>query len=506
MIRWPISYTLSLVIALVAFFPVIILFTLASDSAQMFDVRNIQILTNTLLLMLFTSIGAIIIGVPLALLLTYVKIPWQRFWLILLSAPLALPSYLGAFTFYAAFGRGGEIENLTGIAMPALEGLFGSSLIMALYTYPFVLLSTRAALSSLDASQVYAARTLGMSLISSIWHVVLPRIKNGIAAGTLLAAMYALSDFGTPAIMGLDTFTREIYVEYNAFGLSQAAMLSLQLLVIVALILYLESKVKGSQEPPGRHLTFWPKPWQANLLLLTTLPIVLLALVLPLAIFFLWLWREGIGDFDFMYAVNSAYASLLAAIFAVILGLPLAYAAVKGKFGRLLERITFVGFGIPGIVMGTALVYAGLQLTFLYQTLALLILAYVLRFLPLAIGTIRSSTESLDGSLVNAARVLGASPKEAYKRITLPLTMRGIVAGAALVFLEVMRELPATLLLGPIEFETLATYLWRVYEAGYFGRAAIPGLILIFISGIGLAIMFSTERLSSVETNEEEQR
>jgi len=503
--RWPLSYTISLVITLVAFFPVIILFTLASDSAQMFDVRNLEILSNTLLLMLFTSLGAVFIGLPLALLLTYVKIPWQRFWLILLSAPLALPSYLGAFTFYAAFGTGGEIENVTRITTPALDGLFGSSLIMALYTYPFVLLSTRAALSSLDASQVYAARTLGMSLLSSIWYVVLPRIRNGIAAGTLLAAMYALSDFGTPAIMGLDTFTREIYVEYNAFGLSQAAMLSLQLLVIVALILYLEAKVKGSQESPGRHLTFWPKPWQANLLLLTTLPVVILSIILPLAIFFLWLWRDGTGNFDFSYALNSAYASLLAAFFAVVLALPLAYAAIKGTVGRVMERITFIGFGIPGIVMGTALVYAGLKLTFLYQTLALLILAYVLRFLPLAIGTIRSSTENLDRSLVNAARVLGASPKEAYQRITLPLTMRGIVAGAALVFLEVMRELPATLLLGPIEFETLATYLWRVYEAGYFGRAAIPGLILIFISGIGLAIMFSTERWNSVEKNEEKQ-
>jgi iron(III) transport system permease protein len=345
-----------------------------------------------------------------------------------------------------------------------------------------------------------------MPLLSSIWYVVLPRIRNGIAAGTLLAAMYALSDFGTPAIMGLDTFTREIYVEYNSFGLSQAAMLSLQLLVVVGLILYLESKVKGSQEPPGRHLTFWPKRWQANLLLLTTLPIVMLAIVLPLAIFSLWLWREGTGNFDFTYALNSAYASLLAAFFAVILALPLAYAAIKGTMGRIMERVTFIGFGIPGIVMGTALIYAGLQIPFLYQTLALLILAYVLRFLPLAVGTIRSSTESLDSSLVNAARVLGASPKEAYQRITLPLTMRGIVAGGALVFLEVMRELPATLLLGPIEFETLATYLWRVYEAGYFGRAAIPGLILIFISALGLALMFSTESWNSVELNEEEQR
>ena len=149
--------------------------------------------------------------------------------------------------------------------------------------------------------------------------------------------------------------------------------------------------------------------------------------------------------------------------------------------------------------MGTALVYGGLQLPLLYQTLALLVIAYVLRFLPLAVGSVRTSTEHLDSSLIKSARVLGASPREAFMRITLPLTMRGIIAGAALVFLESMRELEATLLLGPTGFETLSTYLWRVYEAGYFGRAAIPGLLLVVISACGLAIMLSGEKRSQLE-------
>src|SRR5690606_7837866 len=102
--------------------------------------------------------------------------------------------------------------------------------------------------------------------------------------------------------------------------------------------------------------------------------------------------------------------------------------------------------------------------------------------------------ERLDPSLVNAARLLGASPKEAFSRVTLPLTIRGVIAGAALVFLEVMRELPATLILSPFDFETLATYLWRVYEAGYFGQAAVPGLLLVLISALALALMFYGER------------
>ena len=187
---------------------------------------------------------------------------------------------------------------------------------------------------------------------------------------------------------------------------------------------------------------------------------------------------------------------MLAAAFAVLLALPVAHAALAGRVGRLVERVTYFGYGIPGIVMGTSLVYLSLQLPVLYQTLAILVAAYVLRFLPLAVGTARSTAESLDGSMTRAARVLGAGPSEVFRRVTLPLTMRGVIAGGALVFLESMRELPATLLLAPTGFETLATYLWRVYEAGYFGRAAVPGLLLFLMSGLGLAIMLFGERRS----------
>ncbi len=502
MSRWPRSYPLALIIALVALVPVGVLFALASDTAELFDAHNLRVLTNTLLLMVFTVLGAVLIGVPLAVITAYVQLPWRRLWLILLAAPLAIPSYIGAFTLYAAFGPGGEIENLIGLPTPAVHGLAGATLVMTLYSYPFVMLTTRASLLSLDASLVNAARTLGMTLGVSLWRVVLPRVVTGIAAGALLVALYTLSDFGTPAIMRLDTFTRVIFVEYNAFGLSQAAMLSLQLLVIVGLVLFLESRVRGSQEKPGRHLTLWPERWQKVAMGLAVAPVTILAIVLPLSVFGIWLIREGTGGFDFRYAWNSAHASFLAAVVAVVLAIPVAHAAIAGKAGRLMERVTYFGFGVPGIVMGTALVYIGLQLPFLYQTLSLLVLAYVLRFLPLAVGSVRSTAEGLDPSLVKAARVLGASPREAFQRVTLPLTLRGMVAGAALVFLEAMRELPATLMLGPTGFETLATYLWRVYEAGYFGRAAIPGLLLVLMSALGLALMLSGERRGEFDVTE----
>jgi len=488
-----------------ALLPVGVLFSLAQDSAQLFDTHNLRVLGNTVSLVVLTIIGSVLIGVPLAFLTAYVQMPFKRFWLILLAAPLALPSYIGAFAMYFSFGRGGEIENILGITTPSISGLWGSALVMSLYTYPFVMMTTRSSLLSLDASLVNAARTLGLSLGASLWRVVLPRVVNSVAAGALLAALYALSDFGTPAIMGFDTFTRVIFVEYNAFGLSQAAMLSLQLMVIVGLILFIESRISGASERPGRHLSLFPGRWQRNLMLLATMPIVLLAIVLPLAIFTLWLIREGTGGFELSYAWNSAHASFIAAVVAVLLAIPVAHAAIAGKAGRVMERITYFGFGVPGIVMGTALVYVGLKyLPALYQTLSLLVMAYVLRFIPLAVGSVRSTAENIDSGLVKAARVLGASPREAFMRITLPLTLRGMIAGAALVFLEAMRELPATLMLGPTGFETLATYMWRVYEAGYFGRAAVPGLLLVLLSGVGLILMLSGEKKAQFTVTEDE--
>tara|TARA_Y100001001_G_scaffold140988_1_gene144692 strand:- start:449 stop:1972 length:1524 start_codon:yes stop_codon:yes gene_type:complete len=503
--NWPKSYPLALLIALMALLPVGVLFSLAQDSAQLFDTHNLRVLGNTVSLVVLTIIGSVLIGVPLAFLTAYVQMPFKRFWLILLAAPLALPSYIGAFAMYFSFGRGGEIENILGITTPPISGLWGSALVMSFYTYPFVMMTTRSSLLSLDASLVNAARTLGLSLGASLWRVVLPRVVNSVAAGALLAALYALSDFGTPAIMGFDTFTRVIFVEYNAFGLSQAAMLSLQLMVIVGLILFIESRISGASERPGRHLSLFPGRWQRNLMLLATMPIVLLAIVLPLAIFTLWLIREGTGGFELSYAWNSAHASFIAAVVAVLLAIPVAHAAIAGKAGRVMERITYFGFGVPGIVMGTALVYVGLKyLPALYQTLSLLVMAYVLRFIPLAVGSVRSTAENIDSGLVKAARVLGASPREAFMRITLPLTLRGMIAGAALVFLEAMRELPATLMLGPTGFETLATYMWRVYEAGYFGRAAVPGLLLVLLSGVGLILMLSGERKAQFTVTEDD--
>ncbi len=506
MSRFPRSYPIAALVSLAALSPILVLFLLAKQADGYFDARTSEVFFNTLLLTALSVAGAVVIGVPLAFLTAYCNLPFRRLWLIALSTPLAMPSYIGAFTFYAAFGAGGEIERLTGIVLPRLDGLVGSALVMTLYGFPFVLLTTQASLRSLDGNLVNAARTLGLSLPASLWRIVLPRAKNGIAAGALLVALYTLSDFGTPAIMQYDTFTRVIFVEYNSFGLDRAALFSLQLIFLVVLVLVAESRFRAIRESTGTPLSLDP----GRLGILSSfVPVALIvahALGLPLFIFGIWLFRDGVEGFAFSYAWNSLYASLLAAVGAVVVALPVAYAATAGKVGRILERIVYLGYGVPGIVMGTALVYLGLRVPFLYQTLALLVIAYILRFLPLAVGSVRSTLERVEGNIVHAARTLGASPSEVFRRITIPLALRGIVAGAALVFLETMRELPATLLLRPTGFETLATQLWLVYEAGYFGTAAIPGLLLVLFSAIGLTLMLAGEKRAEILLLEHENR
>ena len=487
------TLALATLVALLAIAPLITVAFMAADATSWFDSHNTRIATNSLLLVLFTGLGAILIGLPLAFLTTCISVRWQRFWLVLFASPLALPSYIGAFTLYFGTGSGGELQQLTSILVPRIEGLWGSVLVMSIYTYPFVMLNSRAALMGVNGNLLSAARSLGMSPLKALLTIALPLIRNGIAAGALLAALYALSDFGTPAILGFDTFTREIFVEYNAFGLGQAAMLSLQLMLVVGTLLYVESKYKGTKEQAGKPLQVDVATWVTVLLLILGILVVLLAIVAPLASFTLWLVRDGISEFDPALIWHSLQTGLFAALVAAVLALPIAHAAGLGKLGRAVERVTYFGFGVPGIVMGTALVYISLQLPSLYQTLSLLVLACSLRFLPLAVGSTRTALEKIDGNVHSAAKVLGASQREVFLRVTLPLTSKGIIAGIALVFLETMRELPATLMLAPPDFETLATYIWRVYEAGYFGNAAVPGLLLFLGSGLGLYLLFSGE-------------
>ncbi|GAB3677420.1 ABC transporter permease [Halopiger thermotolerans] len=473
--------------------------------------QTLEVLVRSVALVAVVTGASILVGVPLALLTVQGSIPFPRFWTVLAALPLAVPSYLGAFAFVSAFGPNGEFADLLaplGVdSVPSIYGFTGAAFVLTLYTYPYVFLTTRASLLSLDGSLVEAARTLNAGRWEAFRRITLPQILPGITAGALLVALYALADFGTPNIMRVEVFTQFIYARYNAFARDYAALLSLQLLTVTAVILALESRIgadeSGAYESSGHRGTadLALGRWRYAALVLPA-AIALLAIALPIAIFGVWLVTGGPGyqigrlTFDWEYGFNSAYVALLAAIASVLVALPIAIgsATTDSRLAALADRAPYVGYATPGIVLAIALLSFTLDvLPAIYKTVPLLVFAYVVRFMPQAIGSIRTSTLQVDQRLVEAARTLGRSRLNTFRSVTLPLILPGVVTGAALVFLTTMKELPATLMLRPLGFETLVTFIWRVEEAGLYGQAAVPALVLVGISGLSMAVMLTQE-------------
>ena len=464
--------------------------------------KTATILGNSVALMALVTLFSVLIGVPMAVLTTRTDLPYRRFWTVVGSLPLVVPSYIGAFAFVAAFGRHGEFGSVFGVPLPQIDGFAGAVLVITLYTYPYVFLSTRAALLSMDASLVAAARTLNRTPVQAFRAVTVPQITPAVGAGSLLVALYAISDFGTPAFMGVEVFTSAIYWEYGAFNVEYAAVLSLQLLAVTAIVLLFEARVGqddggagGAGGTPFR-LGRWRWPAVGGL---ATVAVV--TLVVPVAIFGRWaVSASGTAmpslAFELEYAVNSVYLSSLAAVVAAGFAIPVGYLSARsdGLVGRFAERATYVGFAVPGIVIGLALVFLGSQYApWVYRTVPLLVFAYVVRFLPQVVGSTRSAVLQVDDRLLEAARTLNENSMGAFRRVTLPLIAPGVIAGTMLVFLTSMKELPATLMLQPIGMETLATIIWSAHSSLYYRYAALPALILVVVSGLSMLIVLTQE-------------
>lgn len=473
-----------------------------------FRAENLRVFGNTFVLVVVVTFTSVFVSVPLAYVTTFTDIPFRRSLTVLVALPLVVPSYIGAFGFVTAFGPRGEVQSVLepyGVeSLPQIYGLGGAALVITLYTYPYVFITTRAALRSVNPSVVEAARTLNGERGSVFRRVVLPQVKPAIGAGSLLVALYALSDFGTPAIMRFDVYTRVIYVDYNAWNPDSAALLSLQLVALAAVILVAESALRGRTETRGGgvsgdgesvvELGRWRMPAVGACLLLP-----LLALAVPVGVLFLWFLRGEAsyasgGGFDAELVYGSVYVAGLAAVAAAVAALPIAYTSSRGGLaGRFAEKSVYFGYALPGVVLGLALVFFGSP-TRLYQTVPLLVFGYVVRFLPESVGITRSSFVQFDERLAEASRTLGNSPRKTFVHVVLPLIAPGVVAGAALVFLTTMKELPVTLFLRPAGFETLVTYIWSAYHEGFFGQAALPALVLVGISALSMLVILSMEK------------
>ena len=454
---------------------------------------------------------SIIIGVTLAWLTIRTDLPGRKFWAVVTILPLVIPSYVGAYTLISAFGPKGIaqswLEPLGVERLPSIYGFPGALLALTLFTYPYILLSVRAALHGLDPSLEEAARSLGRSSFQVFREITLPHLRPAILAGSLLVALYTLSDFGAVSMLRFDSFTRAIYMQYSAsFDRSVAAVLALLLVVLTLMILIFEHRMRGKARyyrsssgtvRPSRPIKLGRWRWPA--LAFCSL-ITVLGLVTPVAVIGFWLVRganTGVAlslrpDVVF----NSVVASGSAGFVAILAAIPLVVLSIRfpGRFSRWLEKSAYIGYALPGIVIALSLVFFGANYAlFLYQTVFLLIFAYVVRFLPQAVGSTRSSMLQVSPRLEEAARNLGRTPFQTLSSITMPLIRPGLVTGLALVFLTAMKELPATLLLGPTGFSTMATRIWDTTAEAFFAQASIPALLLVMVSTVAVWLILSQE-------------
>ena len=463
--------------------------------------KTLELVWSTGILVAGVTVASVAIGVSLAWLTTRTDLPGRRVWAVAATLPLVVPSYVAAFCLLGAFGPRGLLQQLLGVErLPEIYGYWGALLALTLSTYPYVLLLTSAALRGLDPSLEEAARGLGRSGLDVFRRVTLPALRPSIGAGALLVALYSLSDFGVVSLMRYDALTRAIYLQYRSlFDRTPAAVLALVLVVEG------RSRRRTSRGSPGvarlarpHRLGRWKLP-----ALVYCSTVVGAFLVVPAAVLGYWLAR-GLdrAELPVREALNSVSASALAAGVAAIAALPVALLVHRwpSRWTRLLERLAFAGNALPGIVIALSLVFfAANYASPVYQTLALLVFAYVVRFLPLALAGVESSLAAVSPRVEEAARSLGRGPLQAAVTVTVPLVRSGILAGAALVFLSAMKELPATLLLRPIGFETLATEIWKFTSVGAYSRAAPPALLLIAVSAPFVYLLSSRHRPEATE-------
>ena len=478
----------------------------------LFRLRILETMVRTALLTLAVTGTCIVIAVPLAWLTVRTDLPFRRAWSVLTVLPLVIPSYVGGLVIVAALGPKGMLQQFLegplGVErLPEIYGFPGAVFTLSLLSYPYILLTVRSSLGRLDPALEETSRGLGHSTWHTFSRVVLPQLRPAIAAGALLVALYTISDFGAVSLLTYETFTYVVYLQYDAGARTLAAASSLVLVALALSILVLEASTRGrsryyrstvgtTRPPTSLHLGRWRWPAVAFCGL-----VVFISLVLPIGILGRWLAQgvlagESLG-LEWGNAFNSVYVSGLAAVATVIAALPVAILTVRyaSPLSALLERVTYVGFALPGIVIALALVFFGAQyVTPVYQTLLLLIIAYVVLFLPVAVGAARASLLQVNPRVEEAAHSLGKNRYQVYATVTFPLMRGGILAGAALVFLVTMKELPATLILSPIGFDTLATSVWSSAEAALFAQAAAPALLLILASSVPMGFIMLRER------------
>jgi len=483
----------------------IVYLALSADSAvwsRLWTTRIPELLFNTVSLAVSVSAGTFALGVSLAWCIVRYEFPGRRVWEWALVLPLAMPTYVLAYIYTYLLGAGGPVEQLWQ-AWAGPEGRVfsphsyaGATLVMTLDTFPFVYLLTRAALLNFNLSYEEVARACGASRQRRILRVTLPLIRPAIVAGLSLVILYVASDFGAVSLLRFQTFTYAVYQQITGrYDQAAASVLSL-LLVLFALIFLVTERWFREQsrfyQTTGRYRTPARKPCgplRTGVITLYLVVVFGLAFGLPAILLIHWssaAVTEGALDARFLgFIRNSVVLSGLAATFALLVGSPLAYLASRwpSKLNVLCLQAAYAGYVLPGPVGALALLVLFSHLApFWYGTVLVLIVAYIVHFLPAGLQTMEPALQQVNPNLEEAARSLGLGPIRTLRDTTLPLVRGGFIAAWVLMFLQSMKELPATLLLRPVGFDTLAVRVWLEASEEYYKLAAPSALLIVIMT------------------------
>ncbi|MEU0467071.1 iron ABC transporter permease [Amycolatopsis sp. NPDC006131] len=447
-----------------------------------FRLRTVELLWNTIRLVGGSVLLCAMIGVGAAWLVERTTLPGRKVWHVLLVAPLAVPAFVNSYGWVSV--------------LPEASGYLGALLIVTLSYFPLVYLPVVAAFRGLDPALEESARTLGLGPAATFWRIVLPQLRPALLGGCLLVALHLLAEFGALQMLRFPTFTTAIYDQFQSSYNGPAANMLAGVLVLLCLLLLLgELRLRGrarhARVGAGSARRVTPTSLRGGTapVLLALAVLVGLALGVPVGSLVFWLVTGASTGVPVSDLSSAAAASLglggVAGVVTVVVAIPVAWLAVRhrGWWVTLVERCTYFGSTLPGIVVALALVTVSIRMVpAIYQTTALLIVAYTILFLPRAVVNVRSALAQVPPELEDVAHGLGLSRLATLRRVTLPLIAPGLGAGAALVFIAAATELTATLLLSPIGTRTLATEFWSYSSSVEYGAAAPYAAVMVLLS------------------------
>ena len=470
--------------------------------AHLWQTQLPRLLGNTLVLVLGVGVGVTLLGVSLAWLTSLCEFPGRRWLDWALMLPFAIPAYVLAFVFVGLLDFAGPLQTLlrewfgSGVRFPRVRSTGGVIIVLVLVFYPYVYLLARNAFLAQGKGLMEAARVLGLSPWRAFWRVALPMARPAIGAGLALAIMETLADFGAVAVFNFDTFTTAIYKTwYSFYSLTSATQLASLLLLAVMLVLY-------GERPRGKAL-YHLKGGKALAASTWCGLVFACGFVIPVLQLIVWFWQRGRFDLDERYSaliLHTLYLGAMAALITVSVALLLAFSRrlTPTRLMRGTVGVANLGYALPGSMLAVAIMLAfsyldrelviplsswlgGAGKPVLLGSLSALLLAYMIRFMAVAYGPLENSLARIRPSLPEASRSLGVGGIGLFFKVYLPLLVPGALSAALLVFVDVLKEMPATLLMRPFGWDTLSVRVFEMTSEGEWARAALPALTLVLV-------------------------